>query len=484
MLPRGRSWPPPVRPRLPAWLLYRVQRLLAPNAFYRWLAGWLERSPARYRAFTAAEKTVKSGVFGCRMCGQCALPVTGYACPMTCPKQLRNGPCGGVGSDGSCEVHPDLRCVWLVAFERAEAVRAGRRPAPAAAPHRPPGLGTELVGQLLERAGRRPVGHRRRPGDGAAMTSPRSSLRSSLESAQTTVTAEVGPPRGADPEAVRRKVEPLRGWVDAVNITDGQGAHARLSNWAGSLLALAAGVEPVMQVTCRDRNRIALQSDLLSAAALGIPNVVLMTGDHPRFGDHPDAKPVFDLDSVQLVWTARTMRDEGRLLSGRTLDPPPRWLIGAVENPFAPPAGFRAARLGKKVTAGAEFAQTQFVFDVPAFARWMADVRDLGLDRRCKILAGVGPVRSLRALEYMQGSVPGLWIPDEIGRRLRGVPADRVADEGLTMCAEIIQQVLEIPGVSGVHVMAPGFSRGIPEVLARAGLARPVGAGAGSGHAH
>ena len=316
------------------------------------------------------------------------------------------------------------------------------------------------------------------------MTSTPPSLRSSLQSAQATVTAEVGPPRGADPEAVRRKVEPLRGWVDAVNITDGQGAHARLSNWAGSLLALAAGVEPVMQVTCRDRNRIALQSDLLSAGALGIPNVVLMTGDHPRFGDHPDAKPVFDLDSVQLVWTARTMRDEGRLLSGRTLDPPPHWLIGAVENPFAPPARFRAARLGKKVAAGAEFAQTQFVFDVPAFARWMADVRDLGLDRRCKILAGVGPVRSLRALEYMQGSVPGLWIPDEIGRRLRGVPADRVADEGLTMCAEIIQQVLEIPGVSGVHVMAPGFSRGITEVLARAGLARPVGAGAGSGHAH
>src|SRR5262245_54417403 len=151
---------------------------------------------------------------------------------------------------------------------------------------------------------RRRTGHRGpHTRDGAAMTS----LRSSLESARVTVTAEVGPPRGADPEAVRRKVEPLRGWVDAVNITDGQSAHARLSNWAGSLLALAAGVEPVMQVTCRDRNRIALQSDLLSAAALGIPNVVLMTGDHPRFGDHPDAKPVFDLDGVQLVWTARTM---------------------------------------------------------------------------------------------------------------------------------------------------------------------------------
>jgi methylenetetrahydrofolate reductase (NADPH) len=340
------------------------------------------------------------------------------------------------------------------------------------------------------------------------MTSAPSSLRSSLESAQTTVTAEVGPPRGADPGAVRRKVEPLRGWVDAVNIPDGQSAHVRMSNWAGSLLALDAGVEPVMQVTCRDRNRIALQSDLMSAAALGIPNVVLMTGDHPRFGDHPDAKPVFDLDGVQLVWTARTMRDEGRLLSGRKLDPPPSWLIGAVENPFAPPVRFRAARLGKKAAAGADFVQTQFVFDVPAFTRWMADVRDLGLDRRCKILAGVGPVRSLRALEFMSNNIPGLWIPDDIGRRLRGVPAGRVADEGLTICVEIIQQILQIPGVSGVHVMAPGFEHGIPEVLARAGLARAAldqpgqaepatagtasstraagitGAGGGSRHAH
>ena len=280
---------------------------------------------------------------------------------------------------------------------------------------------------------------------------------------------------------MRRKVEPLRGWVDAVNITDSQGAHARLSNWAGSLLALAAGVEPVMQVTCRDRNRIALQSDLLSAAALGIPNVVLMTGDHPRFGDHPDAKPVFDLDSVQLVWTARTMRDEGRLLSGRTLDPPPRWLIGAVENPFAPPAGFRAARLGKKVAAGAEFAQTQFVFDVPAFARWMAEVRDLGLDARCKILAGVGPVRSLRALEYMQRqraracgsrtrSAAGCAASRPTGWPMRGSRSARRSSS----------RSCEIPGVSGVHVMAPGFEHGIPEILARAGLARPSARGPGA----
>jgi methylenetetrahydrofolate reductase (NADH) len=310
------------------------------------------------------------------------------------------------------------------------------------------------------------------PAGGQARADGGPVLRRRLRSGDVTVTAEIGPPRGADPDAIRRKVEPLRGWVDAVNITDNQSAFVRLSNWAGSLLALAAGVEPVMQLTCRDRNRIALQSDLLSAAALGIPNVLLMTGDHPRFGDHPEAKPVFDIDSVQLLWTARTMRDEGRLLSGRKLDPAPGWLIGAVENPAAPPSGFRAARLAKKVDAGAEFVQTQFVFDVPAFARWVAEVRDLGLDKRCAILAGVGPIRSLRALEHMHDVVPGVHVPDAIARRLRGTPEDRVADEGLRICAETIEGVLQIPGVSGIHVMAPGFEHGIPEILGLAGFRR------------
>jgi methylenetetrahydrofolate reductase (NADPH) len=265
--------------------------------------------------------------------------------------------------------------------------------------------------------------------------------------------------------------------VDAANVTDNQGAHVRLSSLAGSLLAAEAGVEPVMQLTCRDRNRIALQSDLIAAATLGVPNVLLLTGDHPVFGDHPEAKPVFDLDSVQLVWTARTMRDDGLLLSGRPVDPRPGFLIGAVENPFAPPAGFRAARLGKKIAAGAEFCQTQFVFDVPAFARFMAEVADRGLDTRCAVLAGVGPIRSLRAYEFIRTKVPGVHVPDEVGRRLRGVPADRVAAEGVTLCVETIQALRAIPGVAGVHVMAFGYERGIPEILERAGLERSARAG-------
>ena len=298
------------------------------------------------------------------------------------------------------------------------------------------------------------------------------SLRGALEAGRFAVTAEIGPPRGADPGVISRKAELLRGWVDAANVTDNQGAHARMSSLAGSLLAMRAGVEPVMQLTCRDRNRIALQSDLIGAGALGIPNVLLLTGDHPKFGDHPDAAPVFDLDSVQLVWAARALRDESRLMSGRALGTPPSWLIGAVENPFAPPTGFRARRLGKKVAAGAEFVQTQFVFDVPLFERWLAQVRELGLDRRCAVLAGVGPLRSLRILEFVRTQVPGIHVPEELVRRLRGVPADRVAAEGVRVCVETIRRLAELPGVAGVHLMAFGYEHGIPDLLTAAGLGR------------
>ncbi len=298
------------------------------------------------------------------------------------------------------------------------------------------------------------------------------SLRAAIGSGRFVVTAEIGPPRGVDPEAIARSAQRLRGWVDAANITDNQGAHVRLSSMAGSVLAARAGVEPVMQLTCRDRNRIALQSDLISAATLGIPNVLLLTGDHPRFGHDPEAKPVYDLDCVQLVWTARTMRDEGRLISGRSVEPAPGFLIGAVENPFAPPVGFRPTRLGKKIAAGAQFCQTQFVFDIPAFARFMAEVVDRGLAQRCAVLAGVGPIRSLRALDFIRNSVPGIHVPDAFIRRLRGVPAERVAAEGVTICVETIQALREIPGVAGVHVMAFGYERGVPEILERGGIRR------------
>ena len=275
---------------------------------------------------------------------------------------------------------------------------------------------------------------------------------------------------GDPPGALLRKLAPLRGWVDAVNITDNAAAHVRMASWAGSLLAAQAGIEPVMQLTCRDRNRLALQSDLLAAAAMGIPNVLLMTGDHPKFGDHPDGKPVFDLDSVQLLWTLRHMRDQSAVLSGRALRPPPDCFLGAVENPSAPPAEFRADRLGKKIDAGAQFVQTQFVFDVAAFARWMSQVRDLGLHQRCYILPGVGAVRSRNALDFMRDKVPGVQVPDDVYRRLRAVPADQTAAEGARLAAETIQQLSAIDGVAGVHLLVAGNEQAVPGILDEAGV--------------
>jgi len=289
-------------------------------------------------------------------------------------------------------------------------------------------------------------------------------LADALRTGRFAVTAEIGPPRGADVDEIRESAVLLRDWVDAANITDNQGAQVRVSSFAGSIVALAEDLEPVMQMTCRDRNRIALQSDLLSAGALGVPNLVLMTGDRPERGDHADATAVFDLSSSSLMTTARILRDEGRLLSGRAIDPPPQYLLGAVDTGAGVPD-----RLEQKVADGAEFVQTQFVFDVDDFVVWIEKVRDLGLDHRCGILAGVGPIRSLRALEFIAG-IPGVVIPPAFERRLRGVPAERVAAEGMAACAETVAALREVPGVAGVHVMAVGYERGVPEILDAAGL--------------
>jgi methylenetetrahydrofolate reductase (NADPH) len=291
-------------------------------------------------------------------------------------------------------------------------------------------------------------------------------LAEALRTGRFAVTAEVAPPRGADVTRLRETARLLRGWVDAANVTDNQGARVRMSSLAGSAVLLAEGLDPVMQMTCRDRNRIALQSDLLAAGGLGVPNVLLMTGDRPERGDHPDAPGVFDLDSDSLTAAARGLRDDATLLSGQTVDPAPRYLIGAVD-----PGAGEPERLARKVALGTEFVQTQFVFDVAAFAGWLARVRDLGLTQRCGVLAGVGPIRSLRALDVMAG-LPGVAVPPALERRLRGVPAHRVAEEGMAACAETVAALRELPGLAGVHVMAVAYEQGVPEILTAAGLGR------------
>jgi len=304
------------------------------------------------------------------------------------------------------------------------------------------------------------------------MTVAPMSLRERLASGDFAVTAEISPPRGAGTGPVAKAAMLLRDWVDAVNVTDNQGSNARMASWAASLAVLAAGLEPVMQMTCRDRNRIALQSDLLGASSLGIRNILVMTGDHPKSGDHPEAKPVFDLDSIQLLSAFRALRDEHTLMSGRPVDPAPDCFLGAVENPFAPSAASPADRLASKVAAGAQFVQTQFVFDLAAFDRWMAQVRDLGLDKRCYIIAGVGAIRSRRALDFIRDKIPGVDVPDDVYRRLSAVPSDQTAAEGARLAAETIAQVAQIPGVAGVHLLVAGIEQAIPDILDGAGQRR------------
>ena len=300
----------------------------------------------------------------------------------------------------------------------------------------------------------------------ALPSQPYSRLHQRLLSGEFAITAEAVPPRGAGLDGIRRVARSVRDWVDAANVTDGQSADVRMPSWAACLCLLQEEVEPVVQFTCRDRNRIALQSDLLGVTALGIPNVSVMSGDDITLGDDPGAKPVFDVNTIELIKTVRRLRDEGTLASGRELSKTPRCFIGVVEDPFAFDS---VARLEKKIEAGAQFVQTQFVFDVERFASWMNQVRERGLDKRCYVIASVGIARTLNAIDHLK-SLPGVSLPEALEKRLRDVPADRLASEAITLCAETVAALRETPGVAGVHVIAAGAD--LPEVLKRAGIGR------------
>jgi len=289
------------------------------------------------------------------------------------------------------------------------------------------------------------------------------------------ITAELTPPDSANPQEVFDEAAMLASAVDAFNATDGSGAHCHMSSISICSLLTRAGYPMVMQVSCRDRNRIAIQGDVLGGAAMGVSNVLCLSGDDVTVGDQPEAKRVFDFDSIQLLRTIRIMRDKGKFLSGRKLTEPPRLFLGAASNPFVPPYDWRPLRLVQKVEAGADFIQSQYCFDVPRLRTFMQKVRDLGLHDLTYYLVGVGPLRSYKAAEYMRTKVPGILIPDEIVERLRKTPVDRQREEGKRICVEIIEQVREIEGVAGLHVMAYKQQDLVPEIVAEAGLLpRPV----------
>ena len=298
----------------------------------------------------------------------------------------------------------------------------------------------------------------------------KSNIERLLEGGAFVVTSECGPPRGADPEVIRKKGNLLKGVVDAVNVTDNQTSVVRMSSLSACIILKEMGFDPILQMVCRDRNRIAIQSDILGAAALGINNILCLSGDHQSFGDHPKAKNVFDMDSIQLIQTVRTLRDEGKFLSGDEVKGKPMLFIGAAENPFADPFEIRAMRLGKKVRAGCEFLQTQCIYNLEKFSRWMEMVRDRGLHEQCAILAGVTPLKSAGMAKYMKNSVPGMDVPDELIERMKDVPKEKQAEEGVKICVETIQKLREIRGVRGVHIMAIEWEEKVAEITAATGL--------------
>lgn len=295
-------------------------------------------------------------------------------------------------------------------------------------------------------------------------------LEKVLATGKLAVTSECGPPRGSVPEKIKEKGELLKGIVDAVNVTDNQTAMVRMSSFAASVFLKQAGLTPVLQMVTRDRNRLAMQADIIGAYAHGINTMLCLSGDHPHFGDHPMAASVHDIDSVQFIQMVKNMRDNGKFQGGGDIENPPKMFIGAAANPFADPFELRVARLAKKIAAGVDFIQTQCIYNLDKFELWMEGVRSRGLHEKCYILAGITPMKSAGMARYMKNKVPGMDVPDDVVKRMAGVPKEKQAEEGINICIESIQRLKEVKGVAGFHIMAIEWENKVPEIVERAGL--------------
>ena len=301
-------------------------------------------------------------------------------------------------------------------------------------------------------------------------TNTPSNLEKVLAAGHLAVTSECGPPRGSDPEVIIKKANLIKDHVDAVNITDNQTSVTRMCSLAACIRLKLLGLDPVLQMVTRDRNRIALQSDILGAASFDINNILCLSGDHQSFGDCAQGQNVHDLDSMQLLQTVRHMRDEGKFLGGDDIARPPQMFVGAAANPFADPFEIRVPRLAKKIKAGAEFIQTQCIYNLDKFEKWMQGVRDRGLHEQVYILAGMTPMKSAGMAKYMKNRVPGMDVPDELVKRLSDTPKEKQAEEGINICVEAIERLKAVEGVSGFHIMAIEWEEMVPGIVERAGL--------------
>lgn len=466
-----------------------------------------DRWPVRMLA--AVERAVKGWLFSCRMCGNCILQETAFVCPMTCAKGMRNGPCGGA-TPGRCEVEPSRPCTWHLIYQRAERMGRLERLLEVQAPldgmrvghetwlsllstWRTRGRGPRLVDALFNRERFRREWEElfaavRQPewwgGDACyhppGYEQPVSHLEASLRSGAFVVTAEIAPPLGASPQPIRAKAELLKGYVTAANLTDNASASARVNSLASSAVCMEAGLEPILQLQARDRSRVVVQADAIGAATLGIRNILCLTGDHHRFGLAPVSTPnPFDLDAVQMLWLLRRLRDEGRYLDGRTTRARPSFFLGAAASPFGIEPRFEAIRIEKKVNAGAQFLQTQPVFDYERFAEWLEALDRRGLLGKVFILAGLTPLKSAEAARFM-ANVPGVHIPPHvIGRMERAAEkgAEAQQEEGVAIALEMIERLRKTEGIHGMHVMALHWEEVVPRLVTEAGLPGPCAVG-------
>ncbi len=457
------------------------------------------------RVFTAGEQVIKSTLFSCRMCGNCILQETAFVCPMTCPKGLRNGLCGGASSE-HCEVDPSRPCTWYKIYERAERLGRTERLLEVNAPLDGERVGRETWLDLVRIYRERDAGPRlrdfvsnrekwnqewdqffydvRQPdwwqGDALyhppAYEAPISLLEANLRTGEFVTTAEIAPPLGASGNIIHKKAAWLKGIVTAANFTDNASASARMSSLASSHICLETGLEPIMQLQARDRTRIVLESDAMGAAGLGIHNILCLSGDHHRFGPTPMTKPdQFDMDAVQVLWMLRRMRDDGIYLDGRKIKQRPQFFLGAAGSPFGAPPAYEAIRAHKKINAGAQFIQTQPIFDYDRFLEWLEALDKRDLLGKVYILAGLIPLKSAKAAHFMADDVPGVVIPPEIIARMDAAGDDKDAQQeaGVEIALEMIEKLKATPGIAGMHIMAVHWEDIVPRLVEESKLPRP-----------
>ena len=461
-----------------------------------------KRQPFKKRALASIERAIKGPLFGCRMCGNCLLQETAFICPMECPKGLRNGPCGG-STPERCYVDESRPCIWYKIYERSFKLGREALLLEVLPPMDWKKAGTDSWSDVAAQAGKvgakeilsalssgkpdavsqtfdsifRPV---RQPewwqGDSEyhppAYTEPVSELERRLKAGEFVVAAEVTPPLSINTDKLRKNIEMLKPYVSALNFTDSASAIPRMSSVACSQIALELGAEPVLQITGRENTRVGLQSNVMGASALGVRNILCLTGDSMVLGPGPNGRmDIVDLDSIQMLWVLRRMRDEGKYLDGREIKTAPKYFLGAAASPFASNMKFQALREQKKVNVGAQFFQTNVVFDADALDEWLNEIAKRDILDKVHILIGITPLKNYKTAAYMNAKIPGVFIPETIMKRMEAAQEKgNEQEEGFKIALELVEKIKAKQGVHGVHIMAVGWEEIVPRIVVEAGL--------------